>query len=186
MSEIQTCRTCGRPYPKGHSRRKGECPRCYAYRRRHGVARPFGDIDARGLTSPRGSEHPDWKGDDARDETKRARAQRMYKLDNALCECCSQVPATDRHHKDDDTGNNERNNLMFLCRRCHMTVDGRLEAFINAPDRSPRPPKPCTNCGRPSKPLRKGRCHTCNEYLRRNGVERPYIHDGRREKHHAA
>ncbi len=43
------------------------------------------------------------------------------------------------------------------------------------------PPKPCVNCNRPSKPLRHGRCHSCNEYVRRHGIERPYRDDGRRE-----
>ncbi len=35
------------------------------------------------------------------------------------------------------------------------------------------PAKVCTNCRKKSKPMRKGRCHACNEYLRRNGKERP-------------
>lgn len=45
-----------------------------------------------------------------------------------------------------------------------------------------QPAKPCSNCGRLFKPLRKGRCHTCDTYLRKRGVERPYDTDGRREK----
>ncbi len=40
-------------------------------------------------------------------------------------------------------------------------------------NRRVKPAKPCSNCSIPSKPLRKGRCHACNEYLRRNGKERP-------------
>lgn len=45
-----------------------------------------------------------------------------------------------------------------------------------------RLPKPCSNCQRLQRGLRKGRCHACNEYLRRRGVERPYKADGRIEK----
>jgi hypothetical protein len=65
-----------------------------------------------------------------------------------------------------------------------MERDGRLEAFM-AHSRSslgPQPPKPCGNCGRDAKPLRKGRCQACAEYLRCTGRERPYIVDGRRER----
>lgn len=129
----------------------------------------------------RGENHPCWKGNSARSETKRARAQRAYALES--CEKCGE-PATDRHHIDGDTGNNERTNIMLLCRRCHMEIDGRLSNFRShsASLRGPQPPKICTNCGRLAKPLRKGRCHSCNEYLRRYGIERPYIEDGRKEK----
>jgi hypothetical protein len=46
-----------------------------------------------------------------------------------------------------------------LCRRCHMTEDGRMG---NLPKGRPLvPPRPCTNCGRLSKPLRKGLCTRC-------------------------
>lgn len=36
-----------------------------------------------------------------------------------------------------------------------------------------KPPKPCVNCGVPSKPLWRGRCHACDIYFRRRGIERP-------------
>lgn len=99
------------------------------------------------------------------------------------CERCGD-PAVDRHHKDGDTFNNVRDNIEFLCRRCHMAVDGRLAVFesTSMSNRGEQPPKECLNCGRLQKPLRRGRCHACNEYLRRRGVERPYRDDGRRER----
>jgi hypothetical protein len=129
----------------------------------------------------RGEQNPSWKGDAARRDTKRARAQRAYALTG--CERCG-APATDRHHRDGDTGNNEPENVALLCRRCHMALDGRLAEFVShsMSQRGPQPPKPCSNCTRPSKPLRGGRCHACDEYLRRRGVERAYMEDGRREK----
>lgn len=49
----------------------------------------------------------------------------MYQL--GLCERCGKA-ATDRHHKDANTGNNEASNIEMLCRRCHMEIDGRLAA----------------------------------------------------------
>lgn len=131
----------------------------------------------------RGTEHPLWKGDAARKETKHKRARGLYPH-IGICEECNQNRATERHHIDKDEGNNRRDNVMFLCHRCHMKIDGRLSAFMahSASLRGVQPPKQCINCRRPQKPLRNGRCHSCNEYLRRRGRERPYIHDGRKEK----
>ena len=60
-----------------------------------------------------------------------------------------------------------------LCRKCHMTVDGRMERFVAAgrPSRqTTQPPKPCTACGRLAKPLRRGLCGAC--YARRH--RQPY------------
>jgi hypothetical protein len=37
---------------------------------------------------------------------------------------------TDRHHLDGNTANNDPENVITLCRRCHMLVDGRLDDFI--------------------------------------------------------
>lgn len=53
-----------------------------------------------------------------------------------------------------------------LCRRCHMAEDGRLQQFVTAggsrmPKGSSLPPKPCTECARLSKPLRRGLCGAC-------------------------
>ncbi len=120
-----------------------------------------------------GSEHYAWKGDAASTKTKRCRAQRKYKLNK--CERCN-GKATDRHHKDGDTGNNDRSNLEFLCRRCHMEVDGRLEKLkTTGKQRGLKlavAPKPCRICKKLAKPTRKGRCHRCDMYLRRTGAER--------------
>lgn len=138
------------------------------------------------LTGPnkpvvRGKDHHFWKGDDALRQTKRRRAQRIYAL--GPCEHCGK-PGVERHHKDDDTGNNKPSNIVILCRACHMIEDGRMFGFMASSLSviGPRPPKPCVNCGRESKPLRYGRCRTCSEYFRRRGIERPYVVDGRKEK----
>ena len=172
------CKTCMQEYKPLSL---GECKRCYAYRRKRGRGRPFGQMDGRKVSATRGSDHPAWRGDDAHPVTKRARAQRRYRLDK--CEKCGR-PAMDRHHIDGDTGNNDRENILLLCRRCHMKGDGRLDIFIShsRSQLGPQPPKRCQNCGRLKKPMRRGRCHACNEYKRRNGRERPYIEDGRKEK----
>lgn len=120
----------------------------------------------------RGEAHHMWKGDNITVKSGRCRAQRMYDL--GPCERCAE-PAVDRHHKNGNTADNSRSNVEILCRRCHMTVDGRLDAFVALARKNsqPQPAKPCAICSKPYKPLRKGRCAACNEYRRRNGHDRP-------------
>lgn len=51
-----------------------------------------------------------------------------------------------------------------LCRRCHMAEDGRLRAFLKMAS-APKPkadPRPCVECGRLAKPLRRGLCNACS------------------------
>jgi len=142
--------------------------------------RVFGEarMPATGTGAVQGPDHYSWKGDSAAPMTKRARAQRRYVL--GQCVRCLK-PATERHHIDEDTGNNIPANIELLCRRCHMKVDGRLDKLV---ERLPsiwetnrRPDRACRLCGRVSPPKRmwKDRCHRCHEYFRRNGVERPTV-----------
>jgi len=111
-------------------------------------------------------------------------ARRLYpKLGKCENENCPNK-AVERHHINGNTFDNIRSNVLFLCRRCHMKLDGRLEKFVSTSTskRGPQPPKPCVNCGKETNRLWHGHCHTCNEYQRRNGIERPYRVDGRVEK----
>lgn len=113
-----------------------------------------------------------WKGDAAGKDAGHCRARKLYPL--GPCEHCGK-PATDRHHKDGNTRNNEPSNVEVLCRRCHMLADGRLEAFAKAAGgrfHEPLPPRPCSNCGRLYKPLRRGRCGACSDYFREHNRER--------------
>ena len=93
----------------------------------------------------------------------------------AYCELCGRLTKTEGHHRD----YTKPFEIQWLCRKCHMKIDGRLDGIHR---KKKHPPKLCHNCKRLSKPLRKGRCHACNEYLRRHGYERPYLVDGRYEK----
>ena len=115
-----------------------------------------------------GEQHPEWKGDAAQANTKRNRAQRRYPL--GPCEDCGKQ-GIDRHHKDEDTGNNVPENIAILCRRCHMQRDGRLARLGHQIHLDRQPPQPCRICGRNYKPLRKGRCGACDMYWRRAGKE---------------
>ena len=67
----------------------------------------------------RGPDHPAWKGEAATASAKRHRAQRGYRR-LGRCARCRSAPAVDRHHRDNDPGNNTRDNVMFVCRACHI------------------------------------------------------------------
>lgn len=119
----------------------------------------------------RGESHYAWKGDDVQVTEGRQRARTLYK-DIGQCRECA-APAVDRHHRDGDTLNNEPDNVVPLCRSCHMRVDGRsarLTAYSRK--RQPQPPKPCLDCERPYKPLRNGRCASCDNRIRKTRVAR--------------
>jgi hypothetical protein len=75
-----------------------------------------------------GPDHHAWKGDAASVRTGRTRAERMYP-DVKPCERCGE--RGERHHRDENTLNNAPANIAWLCRRCHMSEDGRLAAFSN-------------------------------------------------------
>lgn len=112
--------------------------------------------------------HHNYKGDAAKDAAKRLRARGVYPTLGRCDNCANQ--ATDRHHKDGNTGNNRKSNLALLCRKCHMIEDGRLARLAALPHPC-RDPKPCRICKTLSKPMRRGKCHRCNEYFRRNNEE---------------
>ena len=110
-----------------------------------------------------------------------ANAVKSGKLKRAKsCQRCGARAMVDGHHED----YSKPLDITWLCRRCHMIVDGRM-AGLHKPsnyDGRRTSPTPCSNCQRPSKPLRRGLCHVCNEYARRQGKPRPYKRDGRIEK----
>lgn len=72
--------------------------------------------------------HPLWKGDKAKPQTGRCRAQNWFAT--RPCEICGNE-RSERHHVDGNTLNNRPANIQHLCRRCHMAVDGRLEEVRN-------------------------------------------------------
>lgn len=114
---------------------------------------------------PRGSAHYAWKVEGGKRDAMRSRAQRAYSLEGVACEHCGERPAIDRHHIDDNTANNERSNIALLCRRCHMTADGRLERNLAAGRPGPQPAKSCVVCERLYKPMRRGHCARCYDQV---------------------
>ena len=119
-----------------------------------------------------GQANPSWVGDALDNkEAGRKRARRQFR-DMGTCERCDKL-ATDRHHIDGNPFNNRRSNISFLCRKCHMKLDGRLAALIEAGAmKPPQSVKFCHICGTPANPLRHGKCGRCYDYHHRSGVER--------------
>lgn len=71
---------------------------------------------------------PNRKGDKAGVKAGRSRALRTYpELPSACQDCGVTGQRLDRHHIDDNTLNNSPENIAFVCRRCHMVRDGRLD-----------------------------------------------------------
>ncbi len=121
-----------------------------------------------------GSENYGWKGKNAGKSSKIRRVRPKYK-DQTKCERCAGI-AHDLFFKDRNYDNDSAENIMVLCRRCRMELDGTLDAIIswtkNIKPTLPKKPKiPCIICGEKDG-IRNKRCHTCSEYFRRNGIER--------------
>ena len=54
-------------------------------------------------------------------------AGKVYLIDdNTICEICGKRKASDHHHIDGDTHNNERENVKKVCRSCHLKEDHAL------------------------------------------------------------
>jgi hypothetical protein len=64
-----------------------------------------------------GQEHHAWKGDDATQRAGRSRAERAFKNIGPCSDCGA--AKSERHHKDENTLNNDPSNIEILCRRCH-------------------------------------------------------------------
>ena len=63
--------------------------------------------------------------DSSHPRTGRQRARYWYPLPDH-CERCHEKKPVERHHRDANPLNNSADNIAFLCRRCHMEVDGRI------------------------------------------------------------
>jgi hypothetical protein len=67
----------------------------------------------RDLIANRGDEAHNWRRDEARNAAKRNRVQRASELGQCELPGCMD-PACDRHHIDDDPGNNRPENILGL------------------------------------------------------------------------
>ena len=76
-------------------------------------------------------DHGNWVGDNATVKSGRSRALRAF-IAPQNCQSCGAKGRIDRHHCDGNTLNNSAENIQFLCRLCHMIVDGRMENLQEA------------------------------------------------------
>lgn len=65
----------------------------------------------------RGKNNGNWKGDEAKPEAGRLRAERMYECPKGM----------QRHHKDGNPLNNTPENIAFVSAKQHVKIDGRTD-----------------------------------------------------------
>lgn len=72
-----------------------------------------------------GTKNSNWKGEKASKAAGHARACVLFELPST-CENCGAPTQLERHHKDGNALHNSKQNIQFVCRRCHMILDGRI------------------------------------------------------------
>jgi len=117
------------------------------------------------------SDNPLWKGELVSRSSKQQRARHYKKYKTKICERCGLRKGLDSVYLDGNKDNLIETNIALYCRRCRMEIDGTLVKFLTAP-RPQFSPKNCKICNALTNRLRRGRCHACNEFWRRNGFER--------------
>lgn len=124
------CEQCGVVFSKYH-RACHPFPRFCTPTCRNRATAVLPHVQAIRSASHKGPRNKWWKGEAVSVKGGRTRAQRAFPIVRA-CEACGEdKKRIDRHHKDGNTKNNSPENIAFFCRRCHMTVDGRLAALPN-------------------------------------------------------
>ena len=159
-----TCRHCGvvfyaRDKPHSNTPHNYCSLRCrnLAYRERTGpLANGFKGVGNKNRLQRQRTQYWEWR--DA-----------VVKRDNGRCQSCgtSGVPVHAHHVKSFSSHPELRfsvDNGLTLCLSCHGLIHDRR--FTESP------PRPCVNCGEPTKPTRRRRCGPCYDYFRRHGVER--------------
>lgn len=74
--------------------------------------------------SKMGGKNPNWKGDNIKSMTALHTWVRRHLPKPELCECCNLVPPLDLANK--GVYNRDFSNWEYLCRKCHMVKDGRM------------------------------------------------------------
>jgi hypothetical protein len=111
-----------------------------------------------------GKHNPMWKGPKVGYKSLHE-YMRVHYIKPELCECCHLKPSLDLANK----GTYDRNiqNWEWLCRRCHMVKDGRMNnLWKGIVDRKKwKPPIPKRGASNPNWKGGKPKCKTCGETL---------------------
>lgn len=130
------CQNCGKVFYKKRSRiRKIKynhfcCQECHSIYNKGKEIPWLGEIRKRGVCNNTGRTHfkkgnkgekcVNWVGDNAKKKTGNKRAWTKFKSEP--CEECGSEEKICRHHIDENTLNNNRKNIQFLCRSCHTKL----------------------------------------------------------------
>lgn len=108
------CMGCNKKFLSRSSKRKYCSKSCFAKSRR-------------GVSINLGVNNGMWKGISADNSSKRERTRRMHGKASKCVKCGTTKKKIELHHKDGNPDNNIKSNIMPLCRKCHLTIDGRLK-----------------------------------------------------------
>lgn len=86
----------------------------------------------------------------------------LIKGKEKVCEVCGSTTNIDVHHKDSNPNNNDENNLLLVCRRCHMKIHRQKSV--------------CNLCGKPVKGY--GYCNM--HYIRWKKFGDPLVYFGKK------
>jgi hypothetical protein len=75
--------------------------------------------------------HPNWKGDNPITKVGLHKWVRRHLPKPDLCQVCNEIPAFDLANIT-EIYNRDFSNWIYMCRRCHMESDGRLNNLIKS------------------------------------------------------
>jgi hypothetical protein len=107
-AQIYTCIICGKKWDYRHSRGKLVCSRTCWLKNQSNIKL--------------GKLNPNFKG--GRDRTYRKIMKNILS-----CQNCGRQYKLEVHHKDGNHLNNVSDNLIKVCRKCHMILDGRITTW---------------------------------------------------------
>lgn len=120
-----TCGRCSKPLTIKN--KSGYCRSCRMLGNTITLGRVMPTSEKRHLASIRlGKDNPNWRGDNVGISALHGWVKAHLKKAE-LCERCYTVPPYDLANK--GIYNRDFSNWEWLCRRCHMKSDGRLERF---------------------------------------------------------
>lgn len=110
-----------------------------------------------------GNRNPMWKGKNAGLDAIHIWI-RLRLPKPALCQNCNKVPPYDLANISQKY-KRRLDDWLWLCRKCHMTIDGRLKKFLSL-KRWTKPPIICKLCKELKKHYGHGYCSRCSDNLR--------------------
>lgn len=170
---FKCCAACGAATRQYADAGKQQCKRCWSWERRHGFRRPDAQLMPPSPFCVGGCGQELYReGDASGGRCKTCAAYlRRFGRERVSVDREAVVPPCTNCRKND-----KGRRITGLCTSCYHREKAGMD--ISKPSRQGRPrPPACLTCGAKAETLNRrltaGRCHTCYEYERRTGKERP-------------